>query len=47
MSNMARRSRVLNYGHKGRGSRIYDRVTKHIAKRREERRWTREAKGDA
>ncbi|WP_326792013.1 hypothetical protein OHA79_09435 [Streptomyces sp. NBC_00841] len=43
MSNMARRSKELNYGHKGRGSRIRDRIAKHIAKRREERCWISEA----
>jgi hypothetical protein len=36
-----RRSKALDYSHKGRG-RIRARIVKRIAKRREERRWVRE-----
>jgi hypothetical protein len=40
-----RRSKALDYSHKGRGP-IRARIVKRITKRREERRWVREAQED-
>ncbi|MFI8932607.1 hypothetical protein ACIG3E_33715 [Streptomyces sp. NPDC053474] len=44
---MLRRSHTLNYGHKGRRNRTYDRTVRRNAKRREQRLWRGDARWES